>query len=195
MKNFEIIGYTKKNLSPIIRVGFADYGDFRNGIKFAASWDNGNFYRPVYVEEYFTVDTLPDSAKWVLRDFELSPTAQQIVNTINNEFSSQSKSLSDYIRISFNYYSKIYSMSIHNIDFPTEFKCDYWAMYNCLGLLKEKTELSNKLSDCQKRNTEISKVLTKIRETVFNKFYVGKLGKREYTRQNQMNNFFKTLLS
>ena len=195
MKNFEIVGYTKKNLSPIVRVGFADYGDFRNGIKLAASWATGDFYRPVYTEEYFTVDTLPEDAKWVLKEFKLSEKAMKVVLTINNEFSSQSRSLSDYIRIFFDYHRKIYSMSIHNIDFPTEFKCDYWAMYNCLGFFKENTELSNQLSDCRKINSEIVKTLNNIREVVFNKFYVGKLGKSGRTKQNQMNNFFKTLLS
>ena len=193
MKNIELIGYTKINLSPIYRIGLADCGDYRNSIKLVASWSTGDFYRPFYGDDYFTKEILPDSAKWVLRGLDLSRQSNGIVSKINSEFSTQSRSLASYIRTYFNYKTNIEHTQIHRIDFPCEWSnCEYY-MIRCIDLTKEVEAKSKALKIATDRIVELRKMYDNLALCTFNKFFVGRLGKTAKTRSNQLIKFIQLL--
>ena len=177
--NYKIIGYTKKNLSPILFVGFADYGDFRNGAKLVLSLNSMEFYRPFkYGEEFFSPDNLPENAMWALdKKIELSEKAVSIVKKINTEYSSQSHSLSMYIDTHFDYHQKITRLQTHNIELPCEFCKDYYPMCKALEFFNENNKLQKDVFLLKDRLTEVKKSYELLRVAVFNKFFVGKKAK------------------
>ena len=193
MKNIELIGYTKINLSPIYSIGLADYGDFRNSVNLVASWSTGDFYRPFYGDDFFTKENLPDSAKWVLRGLELSNRANEIVSKINSEFSTQSRSLASYIHTYFNYKINVEHTQIHHIDFPCEWSICEYSMIRCIELTKEVEAKSKALKIATERIIELRKMYDKLALCVFNKFFVGRLGKTAKTRSNQLIKFIQLL--
>ena len=173
MKNIELIGYTKINLSPIYRIGLADHGDYRKSIKLVASWSTGDFYRPFYGDDYFTSETLPDDAKWVLRGLALSTRANDIILKINSEFSTQSRSFVSYIHTYFNYKTNVEHTQIHNIEFPYEWSnCEY-SMSRCIVLSKELEAKSKSLKVSTERVIELRKMYDNLALCTFNKFFVG----------------------
>lgn len=181
MKNIELIGYTKINLSPIYRIGLADYGDYRHNISLVASWSTGDFYRPFYGDDYFTEKTLPDESKWVLRGLVLSNHANNIVSKINSEFTTQSRSLASYIRTYFEYKTKIEGERIHNIEFPGEWSNNEYPMRRSILLTKEVEAKGKALKIATERIVELREMYDKLRTSVFNKFYVGYRGTAKTT--------------
>lgn len=193
MKNIELIGYTKINLSPIYRIGLADYGDYRSCIKLVVSWSTGDFYRPFYGDDYFTKETLPDSAKWVLRGLELSNRANEIVSKINSEFSTQSRSLASYIHTYFNYKTNVERTQIHHIEFPCEWSSCEYSMRRCVMLAKEVEAKSKALKIATERIVDLRKMYDKLALCTFNRFFIGRIGKTSKTRSNQLIKFIQLL--
>lgn len=196
-KNIEIVGWTKKNLSAIIRIGFADYGDYRYGCLYAISQE-GEIYRPImHGAEFFTSENLPEAAKWVLTKEQVyNEKSQTIIDTINKEFSTQTGSLDAFIRITFEYRQLIEWSAVHNIEVPSEYNSSaYYTMKQAVELFKEKQKLQEELTKLKQTSSALRKELDTLKNKVFTKFFVGKLGKRASTRRNQENNFINLILN
>lgn len=194
-KNVEILGWTKKNLSAVIRIGKADYGDFRNGTIYAIS-QMGEIYRPIdFNEEFFTRENLPESANWVLTKEQIfSEKSLRIISTINKEFASQTGSLDSFIRTKFEYEGLINGTSIHRIEMPEVYEGSvYYPMLNALKFFKEKMKLQQDLTKSHERSSKLATELISLKSRVFAKFFVGKLGKRASTRRNQEEKFINAI--
>lgn len=193
--NYKIIGYTKKNLNPIYAIGLADYGDYR--IKFnLVSSISGSFYRPLFNdEEYYTEENLPNEFKFILtRNVFLSDESKKLISVINKEFSTQTPSMVNYIRVYFNYYRRIHCREIHHISFPLEYNSIvYHAMSVALDEYDEKLRYQKQLNETSVKLSNLQIEYRKLKENVFNKFYVGKLGKRQSTVNKQIDNFIQKI--
>jgi hypothetical protein len=193
--NYNIIGYTKKNLSPIYAIGLADYGDYRFKFNLVASI-SGSFYRPLFIgEEYYTDENLPNEFKFILsRNVFLSDESKELISVINKEFSTQTPSIVNYIKVYFNFFRKIHATAIHNISFPLEYNSiAYIAMSDALIEYNEKLRYEKQLNETRVKLSNLHIEYRKLKENVFNKFYVGKLGKRQSTVNKQIDNFFQKI--
>jgi len=197
MDNIEIIGYTKRNLSYVIRIGFADYGDFRIGTLYALS-QFGHIYRPVnYNEGYYTPETLPSENQWI-RCKELpgfSQDTKKIIETINSQFHGQSHNLNRYIRTLFEYEQEINHTSIHHIKMPTEYDYSYHVMDKALELYKKSNRLEKELKEKSNLCAQYATQLLNLKNKVFAKFFVGKLGIRSETQRKQRDRFIESIIA
>lgn len=193
--NYKIIGYTKKNLNPIYAIGLADYGDYR--IKFnLVSSISGSFYRPLFIgEEYYTDENLPNEFKFILnRNVFLSDESKELISVINKEFSTQTPSIVNYIKVYFNFYRRVHCTAIHNISFPLEYNpIAYDAMSVALNEYDEKLRYQKQLNETRVKLSNLHIEYRKLKEGVFNKFYVGKLGKRQSTINKQIDSFIQKI--
>lgn len=193
--NYNIIGYTKKNLNPIYAIGLADYGDYRFKFKLVASI-SGSFYRPLFIgEEYYTDENLPNEFKFILsRNVFLNDESKKLISVINKEFSTQTPSIVKYIRVYFNYYRRVQCTAIHHISFPLEYNSiAYHAMSVALDEYDEKLRYQKQLNETSVKLSKLQIEYRKLKENVFNKFYVGKLGKRQSTVNKQIDNFIQKI--
>lgn len=193
--NYKIIGYTKKNLNPIYAIGLADYGDYRIKFNLVASI-SGSFYRPLFNdEEYHTEENLPNEFKFILtRNVFLSDESKELISVINKEFSTQTPSIVNYIKVYFNFFRKIHATAIHNISFPLEYNSiAYIAMSDALIEYDEKLRYKKQLNETRVKLSNLHIEYRKLKENVFNKFFVGKLGKRQSTVNKQIDNFIQKI--
>jgi hypothetical protein len=194
--NVAVVGYTKKNLSPVIRVGFADCGDFSVCCHFAVKRGDGDIYRVVkLVEEFYTPEKLPEEAKWVLESrVELSVDTLKVVETINKEFSTQSGSLAKYIPVYFEYQLEFCCGQTGQIKCPTAYAPDYHPMSNAIEYRERFEKAENSLRGWWFENHRLIAEIETLKERVFDKFFVGKLGKKKVTRDAQQNRFISAIL-
>lgn len=198
--NFRVIGYTKKNLSPVVRVGYADFGDFRHGTNIISDWD-GNFYRPSVISnagiefnEFYYKEFLPNEfSKVAEREYVPSEKSKRIISEINKTYIGSVPNIVDYIVTLFRYETYVCGNSIHNVVFPEKYSIDYHIMLNAIRLKEELEELKRKHTLTTMQRNSCESELRKLKDKVFNRFFVGKIGKNKATIDKQRETFINLI--